>query len=146
MLRQLTDFLKPLLISSLLGLAVWVSVRELVAATDVTTGILGHLGAWSEHKTPWVMLIGLVVIALWGLGRAHGRPRGAVWGLWTWLLRAAFSWSLVCLVLLICIVVAGATKQSLSDLHWPLVLLSLLVLLAILTSSRIAYTRASIQR
>jgi hypothetical protein len=145
-LRQTAVIAKSLLISGFLAVLAWVSVRHVLGSEDDPKGFVAHLGAWTGYKVSWIFVLGAVVLALWALGRSHGGKRGVLWGLWVWLLQLGFGWSVVGLLLLASVVIVGATQQSPSELRWPLLLLSLLILLPIVISTRMGLSRAGAQR
>lgn len=123
-----------LLVSGGSALLLFISIQELVRRPGIDTAMLGGMVPVTVHKSPWVLVIALLLLALWLRSRALGGKRGAIWGAGRWLVRIGFWWSVIALVLYVCVAIQGARSQSWSDLNWPFAAGFLAVNLLVLTA------------
>jgi hypothetical protein len=118
--------------SAAAALLLLVCVQEIIRPAGVQDATLGRLLPITSNKSPWWLLIAVVLVAVWFGARAVGKPRGVLWGLWRWGLRIGFWWSGVALVLFAGVAIHGAHTRSVADLNWPFTLGYLTVSVAIL--------------
>jgi hypothetical protein len=119
MLRLIGSWLMNLVGSALAALAVYASAREIAhSAADPRTAFLSGLVPITSVKYPWILLLVGTLTVLWIVIRRKGSRRGAAWGLWSWGLQVAISWSIAALLLFAGILSYGLSEQSLSDLNW----------------------------
>jgi len=123
------EALLDLLASGAGALLLYVCWQELRRKPGANTALLDSMLPVTERKYPWAILL-LLVLALLLLGaRAIGQPRGLIWGIWRWAIRAAWWWSLVALLLFIGVALYGGVTRGLAGLNWGFVLDFLAVVL-----------------
>ncbi len=104
--------------SAVAALTLFVCFQELTRPPGMQYATLGRLLPITTNKTPWWLLIAVVVLALWFIARAMGKPRGLPWGLWRMGVRVGFWWSAGALLLFADVAVHGARTRSIADLNW----------------------------
>jgi len=130
------------LVSSAIGaLLLFVCIQEITRPAGIKDATLGRLLPITTNKSPWWLLIAVVLLAVWFAAQALGKPRGVLWGLWRWGLRAGFWWSAVALLLFAGVIIHGARIRSVADLNWRFALGYLVVSVAILIACGIARVR-----
>jgi hypothetical protein len=118
-----------------------VCVQEIIRPPGVQDATLGRLLPITSSKSPWWLLIAVVLLAVWFGARAVGKPRGVLWGLWRWGVRIGFWWSAVALVLFAGVAIHGAHTRSIADLNWRFALSYLIGSVAILIACGIGRVR-----
>ena len=131
------------LVSSAIGaLLLFVCIQEITRPAGIKDATLGRLLPITTNKSPWWLLIAAVLLAVSFGAHALGKPRGVLWGLWRWGLRAGFWWSAVALLLFAGVIIHGARTRSVADLNWQFALGYLVVLVAILIACGIGRVRS----
>ena len=131
------------LVSSAIGaLLLFVCIQEITRPAGIKDATLGRLLPITTNKSPWWLLIAVVLLAVWFAAQALGKPRGVLWGLWRWGLRAGFWWSAVALLLFAGVIIHGARIRSVADLNWRFALGYLVVSVAILIACGIGRVRS----
>ena len=128
--------------SAAAALLLFVCVQEIIRPAGVQDATLGRIVPITSIKSPWWLLIAVVVLAVWLSARAMGKPRGALWGLWQWGVRVGFWWSGVALLLFVGVAIHGAHTRSVDDLNWRFTLGYLVVSVSILIACGIGRARA----
>lgn len=140
-LSVIKEALLAMMSSAISALLLFVCYQEIVRPAGVKDATLGRLLPITPNKSPWWLLIAVVLLAVWFIARAIGKPRGALWGLWRWGVRAGFWWSGVALLLFAGVVIHGFGTRSVADLNWRFVLSYLVVSIAILVACGIGRVR-----
>jgi hypothetical protein len=119
---------------AVIALALLVCYQEIhrPAGAGVTGGALGGVVPISINKGPWWALIAAVLVVVWLSARAIGKPRGVLWGMWRWGVRAGLWWSAVALLIFIGVVIHGTGSRSMADLNWGFAVVYLVVMVAVL--------------
>jgi hypothetical protein len=140
-LSVIKEALLALMSSAIGALLLFVCVQEITRPAGVKDATLGRLLPITVDKRPWWLLIAVVLLAVWFAARGLGKPRGVLWGLWRWGVRAGFWWSAVALLLFAGVVIHGFGTRSVADLNWRFVLAYLVVSIAILIACGIGRVR-----
>ncbi len=140
-LSVIKEALLALMSTAVGALLLFVSVQEITRPAGVKDATLGRLLPITVDKRPWWLLIAVVLLLVWFAARALGKPRGVLWGLWRWGVRAGFWWSAVALLLFAGVVIHGFGTRSLADLNWRFVLAYMVVSIAILIACGIGRVR-----
>jgi hypothetical protein len=131
------------LMSSAIGaLLLFVCLQEITRPAGMKDATLGRLLPITTSKSPWWLLIAVVLLAVWFGAQALGKPRGVLWGLWRWGVRAGFWWSAVALLLFAGVIIHGARIRSVADLNWQFAVGYLVVSVAILIACGIGRVRS----
>jgi hypothetical protein len=131
------------LMSSAIGaLLLFVCFQEITRPAGMKDATLGRLLPITTNKSPWWLLIAAVLLAASFGAQALGKPRGVLWGLWRWGVRAGFWWSAVALLLFAGVIIHGARIRSVADLNWRFALGYLVVSVAILIACGIGRVRS----
>jgi hypothetical protein len=140
-LSLIKEGLLVLLSSAVAALMLFVCFQELTRPPGMQYATLGRLLPITTNKTPWWLLIIVVVLALWFIARAMGKPHGLLWGLWRLGVRIGFWWSAVALLLFADVAVNGAHTRSVADLNWGFALAYVAASILILIVCGIARVR-----
>lgn len=140
-LSVIKEALLAMMSSAVGALLLFVCYQEIIRPAGVKEATLGRLLPITPNKSPWWLLIAVVLVAVWFIAQAVGKPRGALWGLWRWGVRAGFWWSGVALLLFAWVVIHGFGTRSVADLNWRFVLSYLVVSIAILVACGIGRVR-----
>jgi len=123
-------------------LLLFVCFQEITRPAGMKDATLGRLLPIATNKSPWWLLIAVVLLAVWFGAHAMGKPRGVLWGLWRWGVRIGFWWSGVALLLFAGVAIHGAHTRSVADLNWRFALGYLVVSVSILIACGIGRVRA----
>lgn len=140
-LSLIKEALQILLTSAAAGLLLLVCLQEIVRPAGVQDATLGRVIPITAHKSPWWLLVAVVLLAIWFGARAMGKPRGVLWGLWRWGMRVGFWWSGVALLLFAGVVIQGVRTRSVADFNWRFAVAYLVVLVAVLIAFSIGRAR-----
>jgi hypothetical protein len=142
-LSLIKEALVALVVPAVAALALLVCYQEIhrPAGAGVTGGALGGVVPISINKGPWWALVVAVLVVVWLSARAIGQPRGVLWGLWRWGVRAGLWWSAIALLMFIGVVIHGSSSRSMADLNWAFAVAYLVVTAAVLMICWIARAR-----
>jgi len=141
-LSVIKEALLVLVSSAAAALLLFVCFQEITRPAGMKDATLGRLLPIATNKSPWWLLIAVVLLAVWFGAHAMGKPRGVLWGLWRWGVRIGFWWSGVALLLFAGVAIHGAHTRSVADLNWRFALGYLVVSVSILTACGIGRVRA----
>jgi hypothetical protein len=140
-LSVIKEALLVLVSSAAAALLLFVCFQELTRPAGMKDATLGRLLPITTNKSPWWLLIAVVLLAVWFGAHAMSKPRGVLWGLWRWGVRIGFWWTGVALLLFVGVAIHGARTRSVADLNWRFALGYLLVSVAILIACGIGRVR-----
>lgn len=141
-LSVIKEALLVLMSSAIGALLLFVCLQEITRPAGMKDATLGRLLPITTSKSPWWLLIAVVLLAVWFGAQALGKPRGVLWGLWRWGVRAGFWWSAVALLLFAGVIIHGARIRSVADLNWQFAVGYLVVSVAILIACGIGRVRS----
>ena len=141
-LSLIREALLVLLSSAGVALLLFVCAQEIRRPAGVNDATFGGIIPITASKSPWWLLVALVLLAVWFTAREMGKPQGLLWGIWRWGVRAAFWWSGVALLLLVGVVLHGTRTRSIAELNWQFALVYLAVLIVVLVASGIGRVRS----
>ncbi|HXR19682.1 MAG TPA: hypothetical protein VN757_07100 [Steroidobacteraceae bacterium] len=141
-LSVIKEALLVLVSSAAAALLLFVCFQEITRPAGMKDATLGRLLPIATNKSPWWLLIAVVLLAVWFGAHAMGKPRGVLWGLWRWGVRIGFWWSGVALLLFAGVAIHGAHTRSVADLNWRFALGYLVVSVSILIACGIGRVRA----
>lgn len=131
--------------SAVIGLLLYVAVRELTRQPGVDTAVFGMVPV-TERKLPWLLVIAALLLVLWLGARAIGGARGALWGAWRWLVRVGLWWSVVALLLFAGVAAYGGWTRGMADVNWRFAFGYLAVVVPVLLACGIARHRSAAVR
>ena len=141
-LSVIKEALLVLMSSAIGALLLFVCLQEITRPAGMKDATLGRLLPITTNKSPWWLLIAAVLLAVSFGAHALGKPRGVLWGLWRWGVRAGFWWSAVALLLFAGVIIHGARIRSVADLNWQFAVGYLVVSVAILIACGIGRVRS----